>query len=122
MVPILSILFILIISGCVNRNKGVVECKSDYDCFDDNNICPDGTDPYDFCDNGVCGKRVFVRDPCIDHTCPKGTWIRKDENSCFTYRNCAKTGCDDNSEGTIDECIGIGTRSEGCLYKLRDVK
>ena len=112
------------INGCELKNNQCVEihsektCQTDWDCLKENSKCADGVDPYNFCDNGVCGTRTFVRDPCLDHICPKGEWIISNQTSCFTFANCAATGCDDNSGKTKDECIGIGTRSEGCLYTI----
>ena len=116
---IISVIFLLLFSGCIQKDKEILKCNSDRDCWNEESKCVDGFDPYNFCDNGTCKRRVFIRNPCLDHICPKGSWIRKDDNSCFTYKNCAKTGCDDNSDETIDECIGIGTRSEGCLYTIK---
>lgn len=113
------------ITGCEYKDGSCEEifleekkCETDADCFEENSKCSDGIDPYHFCDNGFCETRIFVRDPCLDHICPKGTWKTSNDTSCFTYANCAKTGCNDNSETTRDECISIGSRSEGCLYTI----
>lgn len=93
-------------------------CSYDAECAQEESKCADGIDPYHKCISGKCVNLTFIRDPCLDHVCPKGNWHRKTENSCFRYDRCAEKGCNDGSSLTKDECIGIGTRSEGCLYTI----
>lgn len=98
--------------------SGLARCEEDSDCQQEDSKCADGSDPYHVCANGTCTTLTFVMDPCANHVCPKGRWNQMTKNSCFIYQNCAKTGCDDKSNTTYDQCINQGTRSEGCLYTV----
>ncbi|MEM4347078.1 MAG: DUF333 domain-containing protein [Candidatus Altiarchaeota archaeon] len=97
-------------------------CSYDIDCAKEESMCSDGVDPYHKCISGKCVNLTFIRDPCLEHICPKGNWIRKTDDTCFRYEKCAEKGCDDNSDITEDECVAIGTRSEGCLYTINRCK
>jgi len=102
-------------------NQTPAKCSLDSECVKEENKCADGVDPYHVCREGKCVQLTFVADPCLmEHTCPKGVWTSKTESTCFRYENCAEKGCDDHSDATKDECTGIGTRSEGCMYTLVD--
>jgi hypothetical protein len=93
-------------------------CSLDIDCAQAKTKCADGVDPYHVCKDGKCVELNFIRDPCLDHICPKGNWNIQTDKTCLHYENCSEKECDDHSETTIDKCVGIGTRSEGCLYTI----
>ena len=107
---------------CCTGSQGneAKNCTGDFDCMDESSVCADGVDPYHVCSDGKCANLTFIQNPCLaSHVCPKGNWINSDNNSCFTYANCAETGCDDGSDTTIDVCVNIGSRSEGCRYIIK---
>ena len=98
---------------------GPVKCTDDSDCEIAESKCADGSDPYHVCSNGTCTTLTYIADPCLtEHVCPKGRWNKISMGACFLYQSCAAAGCDDHSDTTTDECINIGTISEGCLYNV----
>ena len=98
---------------------GPVKCISNSDCEIQESKCADGSDPYHVCGNGTCTTLTFVADPCLtDHVCPRGRWNQISKGACFKYQSCAGTGCNDNSDKTLDECINNGTSNEGCRYTV----
>lgn len=114
--------------GCEHRDGSCSEvyappknCSVDSDCAVDSSRCADGVDPYHVCEEGKCVTLTFIQNPCIaSHVCPKGNWHRVSDGSCFRYDNCREKGCDDGSDDTVDVCVNQGTRSEGCMYTIKD--
>jgi len=101
------------------KNIGTEDCSGNSDCAKEESKCADGIDPYHVCQDDKCTQLTFVADPCMmDHVCPKGMWNRLSKTACFVYERCNASGCDDNSDSTLDKCVDVGTKNEGCMYTI----